>query len=51
MQDAPLLLSGIIRHGESIYAEKRVFTVTPDGVEVATFSQISKRAEQLAQRP
>jgi fatty-acyl-CoA synthase len=48
MQDAPLLLSGIIRHGESIYAEKRVFTVTPDGVEVATFSQISKRAEQLA---
>ncbi|MGA7834816.1 MAG: long-chain fatty acid--CoA ligase [Acidimicrobiales bacterium] len=48
MQDAPLLLSGIIRHGESIYAEKRVFTVTPEGVEEATFYQISKRAEQLA---
>ena len=41
-------LSGIIRHGESIYAEKKVFTVTPEGVEEATFFQISKRAEQLA---
>ena len=48
MQDAPLLLSGIIRHGEAIYAEKRVFTVTPEGVEEATFFQIAKRAEQLA---
>ncbi len=48
MQDAPLLLSGIIRHGETIYADKRVFTVTPEGVEEATFFQIAKRAEQLA---
>src|SRR3984957_9004166 len=48
MQDAPLLLSGIIRHGETSYAEKRVFTVTPEGVEEATFLQIAKRAEQLA---
>jgi fatty-acyl-CoA synthase len=48
MQDAPLLLSGIIRHGEAIYAEKRVFTVTPEGVEEATFAQITRRAEQLA---
>ena len=48
MQDAPLLISGIIRHGEAIYAEKRVFTVTPDGVEEATFFQIAERAEQLA---
>ncbi len=48
MQDAPLLLSGIIRHGEAIYAEKRVFTVTPEGVQEATFAQIARRAEQLA---
>ena len=48
MQDAPLLISGIIRHGEYVYADKKVFTVTPDGVEEATFFQISKRAEQLA---
>src|ERR1019366_3109027 len=48
MQDAPLLISGIMRHGEFIYADKRVFTVTPDGVDEATFFQIAKRAEQLA---
>ncbi len=48
MQDAPLLISGIVRHGEAIYAEKKVFTVTPDGVEEATFAQIARRAEQLA---
>ncbi|HEY5111830.1 MAG TPA: long-chain fatty acid--CoA ligase [Acidimicrobiales bacterium] len=48
MQDGPLLISGIIRHGEYIYADKKIFTVTPDGVEEATFFQISKRAEQLA---
>jgi len=48
MQDAPLLISGIIRHGEYVYADKKVFTVTPEGVEEATFFQIAKRAEQLA---
>jgi fatty-acyl-CoA synthase len=48
MQDAPLLISNIIRHGEFVYADKKIFTVTPDGVEEATFFQISKRAEQLA---
>jgi fatty-acyl-CoA synthase len=48
MQDAPLLISGIIRHGEYVYADKKVFTVTPEGVEEATFFQIARRAEQLA---
>jgi len=48
MQDSPLLISGIIRHGESVYSEKKVFTVTHEGVEEATFFQVSKRAEQLA---
>ena len=48
MQDGPLLISGMIRHGEFIYADKKVFTVTPEGVEEATFFQISKRAEQFA---
>jgi len=33
MQDSPLLISGIIRHGESVYSEKKVFTVTHEGVE------------------
>ncbi len=48
MQDAPLLISGIVRHGEWLYADKKVITVTPDGVREATFYQVSKRAEQLA---
>jgi fatty-acyl-CoA synthase len=48
MQDSPLLISGIIRHGEYVFADKKIFTVTPDGVNEATFFQVSKRAEQLA---
>ena len=48
MQDAPLLISDIIRHGEWIYADKKIFTVTPDGVNEATFRQVSQRAECLA---
>jgi fatty-acyl-CoA synthase len=48
MQDAPLLISDMVRHGDAIYSEKKVFTVTPNGVEEATFSQIARRAEQLA---
>jgi fatty-acyl-CoA synthase len=48
MQDAPLLISDIVRHGVAIYSEKKVFTVTPTGVELATFAQVAARAEQLA---
>ena len=48
MQEAPLLISDIVRHGEWIYADKKILTVTPDGVNEATFHQVSKRAEQLA---
>jgi fatty-acyl-CoA synthase len=48
MQDAPLLISGIIRHGETVYAHKKIFTVTPEGVNEATFFEVAKRAEQLA---
>jgi fatty-acyl-CoA synthase len=44
MQDAPLLLRDIMRHGVAVYAEKKVFTVTPTGVEEATFAQIAHRA-------
>ncbi len=48
MQDAPLLIRDIVRHGEWLYANKRVFTVTPTGVQEATFRDVSRRAEQLA---
>ena len=48
MQDAPLLISSIIRHGEWVYSNKKVMTVTPEGVEEATFFEVSKNAERLA---
>ena len=48
MQDAPLLIRDIIRHGETIYSDKKIFTVTPEGVDEVTFFQVSKRAERLA---
>jgi fatty-acyl-CoA synthase len=48
MQEAPLLISDIIRHGEWVYSDKKILTVTPEGVNEATFFQVSKRAEQLA---
>lgn len=48
MQDAPLLISNMVRHGEWLYADKKVFTVHADRVQEATFFEISQRAEQLA---
>ncbi|HQU26849.1 MAG TPA: long-chain fatty acid--CoA ligase [Acidimicrobiales bacterium] len=48
MQEAPLLISGIIRHGEYLYADKKILTVTPEGVDEGTFFEVSKRAERLA---
>ncbi|NBV26073.1 MAG: fatty-acid--CoA ligase [Actinobacteria bacterium] len=48
MQDAPLLISNMVRHGEWLYADKKVFTVHADRVQEATFYEISKRAERLA---
>ncbi len=48
MQDSPLLISNIIRHGEWIYANKVVYTVQPDGVQEATFRDVALRAERLA---
>ena len=48
MQEVPLLISGIMRHGEWLYANKKIFTVTPEGIDEATFFEVSKRAERLA---
>ena len=50
MQDAPLLVSGILRHGQQVYGDSRVITITgPDGEAVeATFTEVAERAERLA---
>ncbi|HVC14094.1 MAG TPA: long-chain fatty acid--CoA ligase [Acidimicrobiales bacterium] len=48
MQDGPLLISGILRHGQSVYGESEVVTVEVDGYRTATFSEVAGRAERLA---
>jgi fatty-acyl-CoA synthase len=48
MQDAPLLIRDIVRHGQWMYADKMVFTATPTGMTTATFAEVAQRAERLA---
>jgi fatty-acyl-CoA synthase len=48
MQDEPLLISGILRHAQSHYADSKLTTATPEGYRTATFADISSRAECLA---
>jgi fatty-acyl-CoA synthase len=48
MQDAPLLVSGILRHGQRVYGDSLVVTVEADGYRQATFAAVASRAEQLA---
>ena len=48
MQDGPLLISGIVRHGSWLYADKQVITCEADGYRTATFGEVTERAERLA---
>ena len=48
MQDAPLLIRDIVLRGEQMYAAKKIFTVTPTGVDVATFADVAANARRLA---
>jgi fatty-acyl-CoA synthase len=50
MQDGPLLVSGILRHGRTVYGESQVFTVTGPAGEhnAATFAEVGDRSDQLA---
>jgi fatty-acyl-CoA synthase len=48
MQDAPLLIRDIVLRGEKVYGSKQVFTVTPSGVNVATFRDVAANARRLA---
>jgi fatty-acyl-CoA synthase len=48
MQDGPLLISGILRHGQRVYGDSEVITVEPGGDRMSTFSQVAGRAERLA---
>jgi fatty-acyl-CoA synthase len=48
MQDGPLLISGIVRHGSWQYADKRIITCEQDGFREASFAEVTERAERLA---
>jgi fatty-acyl-CoA synthase len=48
MQDGPLLISGIVRHGSWLYADKQIITCEPDGYRTASFGEVAERAERLA---
>ena len=48
MQDAPLLIRDIVRHGQWMYADKEIFTATPTGIVSGTFAEVALRAERLA---
>ena len=49
MQDGPLLISGIVRHGSWLYHEKQVITCEVDGYRSSSIGTIAERAERLAQ--
>ena len=50
MQDVPLLVSGMLRHGQHVYGDSQVITVTgPAGESVeSTFTGVAERSERLA---
>ncbi|HLG68417.1 MAG TPA: long-chain fatty acid--CoA ligase [Acidimicrobiales bacterium] len=48
MQESPLLVSTIVRHGQAVHGRRKVVTTERDGYKVATFAEVARRAEQLA---
>ncbi|HEY2215016.1 MAG TPA: long-chain fatty acid--CoA ligase [Acidimicrobiales bacterium] len=48
MQDAPLLISDIIRYGQQVHGDSQVITIEAEGHRSATFSEVAARAEKLA---
>jgi len=48
MQEGPLLISGLVRHGAWLYADKQIITCETDGYRSASFAEVVERAERLA---
>jgi fatty-acyl-CoA synthase len=48
MQDAPLLIRDILRHGQQVHGDSNVITVEAGGHRSATFAEVATRAERLA---
>ncbi len=48
MQEAPLLIRDILRHGQQVHGDSAVTTVEEGGSRRATFNEVAIRAEKLA---
>jgi fatty-acyl-CoA synthase len=48
MQDFPLTVTAILRHGTRWYADRSVITATPDGYREIGYGKLGERAAQLA---
>ena len=48
MQDFPLTVTGILRHGVGWNAGRKVITKTPDGYRESTYGELGTRVAQLA---
>ncbi|HZQ30168.1 MAG TPA: long-chain fatty acid--CoA ligase [Mycobacterium sp.] len=48
MQDFPLTVTGILRHGTKWHGDRRVVTATPDGYREASLRTVGERIAQLA---
>src|SRR5689334_11972146 len=48
MQDFPLAISAILRHGRTVYAESECFTWTGEGARTTTYAQVADDADRLA---
>jgi fatty-acyl-CoA synthase len=48
MQDYPLTISTILRHGSTAYADSRLLTYTGEDLRSATFAEVARRAARLA---
>ena len=48
MQEAPLLLSGLLEHGRAVYATSRVLTWEGDQAREASYAEVGERAHRLA---
>ena len=48
MQDAPLTLTALFRHGATVYPDSRVVTATEAGSRSASYTEVTNRAARLA---
>lgn len=48
MQHGDLLISDILEHGASVYADSEVITVLDDGYRIESFAHVAQRARRLA---